>query len=721
MTSIRRGITPSQTAPLGGAALSPTAWKASVPATLREPDAPFVTKTKAPLPPKTLPTVEARLVSSLNELTWKRLASVSATRLTVSTMLSPPAALGLVAPLLYGAMDPEILRVQQGLGMADVPAAEFLGAVRSIVLGSKVKTSLWARPDFTVDKDFAERVHRELGTEVETVAPELAKGRMDSWFFNGTHGRARELVDADVLAKAPIVPASLVALDPLWHNFFNQADTIAEYPFTKADGRTVAVRMMTGDLPCKSIATGDYRAAKVDMEDGISFICVVPAEEVPLDTITRELSSVSGFARFLEQLQPNKGMLYIPKIDIEARANDGPILNDATRGPYSAIGSRKVELDGVGHEVATMRFSEPGVTIGGGATTKFWSGKLPEGFTATAGPPEILEAARPFLYIVRNDVNGLIIGAGVFEGPPDAPLQLHEERKLDLAEGYVSAASGLVKVGKNYWVAADDENYLASFPIAGGPGTTLKIFKGELPEDPEERKKEKADIESLLLLPRSVTGEKHDLLLGIGSGSKKNRHRGVVVPLDADGNATGKVQHIDWSKLHEELAKQFPKVNIEGAVIVGDRIRLSQRGNGKDNVSAIVDLDLKEVVAAVLADKDIPASAVRNVRRIDLGRESGVPWTVTDLAALPDGRMIFTAAVEASSDVVGDGAIIATGIGVMNRDGSVSSFRRTDPKVKLEGVSILGIHGGAVDIACVSDDDDRKIPSRLFTTSVLIS
>src|ERR1041384_7879459 len=126
MTSIRRGVYPSQTSPLGGAALSPSAWKASGPAPLREPDAPVVIKTKAPLPPKTLPTVEARLVSSLNELTWKRLASVSATRLTVSTMLSPPAALGLIAPLLYGATGPELLRVQQALNMADVAPAEFL-------------------------------------------------------------------------------------------------------------------------------------------------------------------------------------------------------------------------------------------------------------------------------------------------------------------------------------------------------------------------------------------------------------------------------------------------------------------------------------------------------------------------------------------------------------------------------------------------------------------
>ncbi len=689
---------------------------------LREPNAPRVAKPARVEATRVMPTVVDRLVATLNDLTWRRLASVNAAaRRSVSTMLSAPAALGLLAPFMHGATEPELARVKSDLGLADVSDREFLAAVKNILSRAKVRTALWASPEFVVDKDFAERVHAELGTEIETVAPEQAQGRIDSWLFNGTHGRARNLAGQNPLASGAVVPSSLVALDPLWTNFFKIGDTIAEYPFVKADGRSVAIRMMTGELPCRSVASGDYRAARLQLEDNLAFICIVPAEEVPIENLVRDIASPSGMERFLSSLQPNQGMLYIPKIDIEARSHDGGLINEATRGPYSAIGSRKVELAGTGHEVATMRFSETGVTIGGGAVAKFWSGKLPA--SVAPAPPQVLEANRPFLYLVRDDATGLIIGAGVYEGPADPPLALSLARSLDLGGelGYVTAASGLVRAGERYWVVADDENFIASFPVSGGPGKALPVFPGELPQDPKERKSAKPDLEALLHVPRALSDAPHDMLLAIGSGSKPNRNRGVAVALTPEGEAQGAVQQVDWSLLNGELGKRFPKLNLEGACIVGDRIRLGQRGNGKKNVSAIVDLDLKEVVGAVIAQQPIPVSALRGVKVIDLGKERGVPWTITDLAALPDGRMLFTAAAEDTADVVGDGAVLGAGIGILNRDCSVASFRRVDPLVKLEGLAIVGIHGGAADVAAVSDADDRKVPSSMYTTSIEIS
>ena len=723
MTVIRREGSVAPNAPLAAAAVVKPAASTSSREVLREPEAPLVAKVAPAAASRALATVEERLVATLNDLTWKRLASINAARRSVSTMLSAPAALGLIAPLMHGGTEPELARVQGNLGFSDASPADFLAAVKGILTRGKVRTALWARPDFVVDKDFADRVHAELGTEIQTVEPALAKGRIDSWLFNGTHGRARDLAESDALDKAAIVPSSLVALDPLWKSSFKLADTIAEYPFVKADGRSVAIRMMTGELPCHSVATGDYRAARLQLEDNLSFICIVPAEEVPIESLVRDISTTSGMERFLSSLQPNRGVLYVPKIDIEARSHGGGLLNETTRGPYSAMGSRKVELEGSGHEVSTMRFSEPGVTIGGGAVAKFWSGNLPP--SVAPRPPDIVEANRPFLYMVRDDMSGLIIGAGVYEGPADPPLKLTVARELDLGPGvlprYVSAASGLARVGQRYWVVADDENFMASFPVAGGPGKALEVFVGELPEDPKERKAQEPDLEALLHVPLSLGHAPHDLLLAIPSGSKANRHRGVAVPLTPEGEAHGSVQQVDWSLLNGELAKHFPKLNIEGACIIGDRIRLSQRGNGKKNISAIVDLDLKEVLGAIASDAPIPVSALRNIKVIDLGKERGVPWTITDLAALPDGRMLFTAAVEDTPDVVRDGAVLAAGIGILNRDGTVVSFRRIEPLVKLEGLAILGIHGGAVDVAAVSDADDRKIPSSMYTTSIEIS
>ena len=57
-----------------------------------------------------------------------------------------------------------------------------------------------------------------------------------------------------------------------------------------------------------------------------------------------------------------------------------------------------------------------------------------------------------------------------------------------------SAASGLVRTGGHIYVAADDERELAVFPAAGdAPGRLVRFLPGELPADPEERKRDKPD------------------------------------------------------------------------------------------------------------------------------------------------------------------------------------------------------------------------------------
>ena len=88
-------------------------------------------------------------------------------------------------------------------------------------------------------------------------------------------------------------------------------------------------------------------------------------------------------------------------------------------------------------------------------------------------------------------------------------LHAHKLRELTLdvprAAGggrYVSAASGLVRTGGHMYVAADDERELAVFPATGdAPGRLVRFLPGELPADPEERKRDKPDVEALALLP----------------------------------------------------------------------------------------------------------------------------------------------------------------------------------------------------------------------------
>ena len=84
-------------------------------------------------------------------------------------------------------------------------------------------------------------------------------------------------------------------------------------------------------------------------------------------------------------------------------------------------------------------------------------------------------------------------------GLMSAMLPFTRLRELDLVAGsgpdrpaYLSSASGLVRVGDELYVVADDELHLGCFSIdATTPGSLLRVFPGDLPDGVKKRKKKK--------------------------------------------------------------------------------------------------------------------------------------------------------------------------------------------------------------------------------------
>src|SRR5688500_14627034 len=87
---------------------------------------------------------------------------------------------------------------------------------------------------------------------------------------------------------------------------------------------------------------------------------------------------------------------------------------------------------------------------------------------------------------------------------------------------HISAASGMVAVGEFLCVIADDELHLGVFDRSGtGAGALVRLFPGELPDTPAERKALKPDLEALVRLP-GFPGYPHGALLALASGSRPN-------------------------------------------------------------------------------------------------------------------------------------------------------------------------------------------------------
>jgi hypothetical protein len=272
-----------------------------------------------------------------------------------------------------------------------------------------------------------------------------------------------------------------------------------------------------------------------------------------------------------------------------------------------------------------------------------------------------------------------------------------------IAELDVSAASGLVALDDGQLcVAADDELFLAVYRSDGTPTRRVALWEGELPDAPTERKRLKPDVEALAQL---ADGR----LLVLGSGSRRQRMRAALVD-PARGFA---VQPLDLAPLLSALSASFPELNIEGAARVGERLWLLQRGNGRQGVNALVELDL----AVFLADCEracASAASIRSMARVDLGAADGVAFGFTDATAHPAGGVLFSAVAEDSASTYDDGRCVASAIGWLDASGRVQRFERAEPAHKIEGLALAPGADGAPALWLVSDPDDRRIRALLL-------
>jgi hypothetical protein len=302
-------------------------------------------------------------------------------------------------------------------------------------------------------------------------------------------------------------------------------------------------------------------------------------------------------------------------------------------------------------------------------------------------------------------------------------LHLEKIRELTLERpsapgrpAHLSAASGLVAVKSFLYVVPDDEHYLGVFPAEGAaPGKLVRIVDGDLPDDKDERKRLKPDLEALVLLP-PLPAWVHGALFAIGSGSKRNRRRGIVLPLDPQGSIAGKPRLIDLSPLFAAIGKQVDDLNIEGALLMKDRFVLLQRGNKGRGINALITMNLDDVLHSLTAGDSLREMPF-DIRRYDIGSIDDIPLSFTDGTALPDGRIIFTAVAEDTDNSYSDGPCAGAAVGILASDGHLLRLERLDPGAKVEGI---GAHqkDGRIQLLLVTDADDARVPASLYAAEM---
>ncbi len=297
-------------------------------------------------------------------------------------------------------------------------------------------------------------------------------------------------------------------------------------------------------------------------------------------------------------------------------------------------------------------------------------------------------------------------------GPP-RPLRFALADDARDLPRHVRAGSALRRWGGRLVVVQDDVNALALLDERSGTVEPLV-----LPADAggrrhfSERRGNKAakmDLEACVVLPDGR-------LLAFGSGSTPARERVVVVDVEH------RVRIVDGGPLFARLrTPEFAgaALNLEGAVVLGDRLRMFQRGNGgtldgRAAASAVGDLELRAFVRWL--DHGGAAPPLLSIQRVDLGARHGVPFGFTDATTLPDGRVVFLAGAEDSPDTYRDGDVLGARVGLLDRERVVLTdildASGEPTSLKLEGVEFVAFAPtGGIELVVVADMDDPDVPA----------
>lgn len=270
---------------------------------------------------------------------------------------------------------------------------------------------------------------------------------------------------------------------------------------------------------------------------------------------------------------------------------------------------------------------------------------------------------------------------------------------------HLSAASGLVCANGCVYVVADDEHHLAVFRDQAGPGELHRLFATDLPSDKKARKRRKPDLETLLFLPT------HNALVALGSGSRPNRHSGVLIPLGAGGEPSANVTSFDLRPLYEPLRAALGEINIEGAMLLGEEFVLLNRGVAGRSDNAIAHYPLQALFDAI--DGRLHALAPSSIRRYTLGHIDAVPLGFTDATALPGGGWVFSAVAEDTDDSYADGRCSGSVVGVVDAGGALVATHRLDALLKIEGIAVRVDEQGT-SLCLVTDADDPAQASQLL-------
>jgi serpin B len=282
----------------------------------------------------------------------------------------------------------------------------------------KWANAVWAQEEYNFDEDYMSGL-KDFDARIDYVnfrnTLEREKGRkaMNQWVESKTENKIQHLIhksNIDMLTRMVLINAIYFNAD--WKYEFDPEKT-RKNPFKTRSGEvetdfmTMKVELPYTEMECCSAVELPYAS------DQVSMYILLPGKDNGIPDILSALNE-NGFDP--EGFEATKMMLGIPKFKLETRYEmKNTLVEMGMEAPFSTYanfsgmnGKRNLMIDDVIHQ-ACIEVDEEG-TEAAAATAVVIREK-------SAARPMQFIADRPFVFLIRERVEGNILFAGVVENP----------------------------------------------------------------------------------------------------------------------------------------------------------------------------------------------------------------------------------------------------------------------------------------------------------------
>lgn len=253
------------------------------------------------------------------------------------------------------------------------------------------------------------------GSEIETVDyktdAEGARNKINSWVEERTNDRIQNLIPEGLLNPLTrLVLANAIYFKGNWAHQFNPGTT-RPAPFTRLDGTTIDVPMMSQTGTFKLAHSEEFKALELPYEGGdLSMIVLLSNKSGTLPSIDHETLDTLEF-------NERRLMVQLPKFKLESSfqlgdtlAAMGMPLAFSNQADFSRMtGTRDLSIGAVVHK-AFVEVNEEGTEAAAATAVMMRSKSMPPQFIAN----------HPFLFIIRENSTGTILFIGRVMDPSHA-------------------------------------------------------------------------------------------------------------------------------------------------------------------------------------------------------------------------------------------------------------------------------------------------------------